>query len=95
MVAIGRKPWPSFAIKQDDDTIRIPPWSTDEALEKVRVEKEKRNEQYRLEDEAFAAAQERLIMAGHPRAWAIEELGELAETSRREARERLAATPDT
>lgn len=95
MVAIGRKPWPSFAIKQDDDAIRIPPWSTDEALEKVRVEKEKRNEQYRLEDQAFAAAQERLIKAGHPRAWTVEELGELAETSRREARERLEALQDT
>jgi hypothetical protein len=95
MVAIGVKDWPSFAVKQDDDAIRIPPWNTDEALEKVRFEKERRNEQYRLEDEAFAAAQQRLISAGHPRAWTLEKLGELAETSRREAREQLGTSQDT
>lgn len=42
MVAIYREPWPSFAIRQDDDKVPIPPWSTDEGLTKGRAEKERR-----------------------------------------------------
>lgn len=54
-VAAGHEPMPPFAVRQNDDAIRIPPWSTDEALERVRVEREERCETYQLENEHFEA----------------------------------------
>jgi uncharacterized protein YdaT len=58
LVASGAEPVPSFAVRQDDDAIPIPPWSTDEATAKAWVEKARLDEIERLEDQAFRAAQE-------------------------------------
>ena len=81
--ATGREAMPAFAIEQDDDAIRLPPWSTDEALERVRVEKEERWEIYRLENEQFEDAQARLVRAGHPPVWTLHGMREMAESSKR------------
>ena len=75
-------PMPPFAIKQNDDAIRIPPWSTDEALETARVERARNVEIRRLENEAFQIDQEDCIRAGHPPPWTLEEMERMAESAR-------------
>lgn len=82
LVDTGREPMPPFAIKQDDDTTRIPPWSTDEAIKKARADRFRRKEIHRLENEEFEAIQERRIMAGHPPIWTLDEFQKMTELAR-------------
>jgi hypothetical protein len=51
LIDTERDPMPPFAIKQDDDAIRIPPWSTDEAIEANLATRKKNVETRRLENE--------------------------------------------
>lgn len=86
MVAIGREPWPPVAIRQDDETIQIPPWSTDEGLARGRAEKERQYDIHRRENQAIVAAQEALVRDGHGPVWTRQELDDLAESARQETR---------
>ena len=81
MVAIGREPWPPFAIRQDDEAIRIPPWSTDEGLAEGRVEKERQYDIYRRENQA-------LYRDDHSPVRTREELFDLAESASQATRAR-------
>jgi hypothetical protein len=82
LVDTDREPMPHFAIKQNDDAIRIPPWSTDEAIKKARVDRRRRKEIHRLENEEFQDPQERRLMNGHLPIWTLDELHEMAESAR-------------
>ena len=81
MVAVGREPWPPFATRQDDQTIRIPPWSTDEGLARGRAEKERQYDIYRRENQA-------LVMDGDSPDRTREELFDLAESASQATRAR-------
>ena len=71
-----------FGVKQDDDAIRIPPWSTDEALETARVERARNVKIRRLENEALQDDQEDRIRTGHLPIWTLEEMERMAESAR-------------
>lgn len=82
LVDLDREPMPSFAIKQDDDAIPIPPWSTDEAIERALAQRGRYIEAYWLENEEFEDAQRSRVMAGHIPIWTLDEFQKMAETAR-------------
>lgn len=82
LIDTERDPMPPFAIKQNDDAIRIPPWSTDEAIENNLATRKQNVETRRLENEEFRDDQERSLRAGHPGIWTLEEIEKMADTAR-------------
>lgn len=82
LVDTDREPMPPYAIKQNDDAIRIPSWSTDEEIKKAPADRRRRKEIHRLENEEFQDIQERRIMNGHLPIWTLDELQSMAESAR-------------
>lgn len=86
LVDLDREPLSPFAIRQNDDAIRIPAWSTDEAIQKNLATRKLNVEIRREENEEFQDAQERSIRAGHIPIWTLEEIEKMAESARRSVR---------
>jgi hypothetical protein len=82
LIDTDRESMPPFAIKQNDEAIRIPPWSTDEAIKKARADRRRRKEIHRLENEEFQDQQERRLINGHLPIWTLDELQSMAESAR-------------
>lgn len=82
LIDTERDPMPPFAIKQNDNAIRIPPWSTDEAIENNLAIRKQNVETRRLENEEFRNDQERSLRAGHPGIWTLEEIERMADTAK-------------
>lgn len=82
LIDTERDPMPPFAIRQNDNAIRIPPWSTDEAIENNLAIRKQNVETRRLENEEFRNDQERSLRAGHPGIWTLEEIERMADTAK-------------